>query len=41
MWGDEGLRRRMGEAARAKVEREFAVERYLDKCEGYYRGFLR
>lgn len=38
---DAGLRRRLGEAARAKVEREFTLEQEIDGYEGLYADLLR
>ena len=34
---DVTLRQRLGQAGRARAENVFAIERYLDKCEGHYR----
>jgi glycosyltransferase involved in cell wall biosynthesis len=34
------LRRRLGEAGRRRAEEVFAIEKYLDTCEGYYRSIL-
>ncbi|MGH7364424.1 MAG: glycosyltransferase, partial [Candidatus Methylomirabilales bacterium] len=38
---DPGLRRRLGEAARAKVAREFTLEQEINGYEGLYADLLR
>jgi len=38
---DPGLRRRLGEAARAKIERDFTLEREIDGYEALYADLLR
>jgi glycosyltransferase involved in cell wall biosynthesis len=37
---DVALRQRLGQAGRARAENVFAIEKYLDKCEGHYRELL-
>jgi glycosyltransferase involved in cell wall biosynthesis len=37
---DGELRRRLGLAGRRRAEEVFAIEKYLDTCEGYYRSIL-
>jgi glycosyltransferase involved in cell wall biosynthesis len=37
---DAALRERLGRAGRQRAQEMFAIDKYLDKCEGYYRELL-
>jgi glycosyltransferase involved in cell wall biosynthesis len=37
---DAALRERLGRAGRRRAEEMFAIDKYLDKCEGHYRELL-
>jgi glycosyltransferase involved in cell wall biosynthesis len=37
---DTALRERLGQAGRRRAEELFAIDKYLDKCEGHYRELL-
>jgi glycosyltransferase involved in cell wall biosynthesis len=37
---DAALRERLARAGRQRAQEMFAIDKYLDKCEGYYRELL-